>query len=80
MVVICVGPYSMNGKTMMSLRTESEDTPLQVKLADLAESIGKIGLSLAILMLIALLIRYFVVTYSIFSSFPLFPFPQLLLH
>jgi len=60
MVVIAVGPYSLNGKTMLSLRTESEDTPLQVKLGVLAETIGKLGLAAAILMLIILIIRYFV--------------------
>jgi len=38
MVVINVGENSLNGKTLMSLRTEAEDTPLQIKLAALAES------------------------------------------
>jgi P-type Ca2+ transporter type 2C len=38
MVVINVGVNSLNGKTMMGLRTEAEDTPLQVKLGHLAES------------------------------------------
>jgi P-type Ca2+ transporter type 2C len=38
MVVIGVGIHSLNGKTMMALRTETEDTPLQVKLGELAES------------------------------------------
>ena len=38
MVVIGVGENSLNGKTLMALRTEAEDTPLQVKLGELAES------------------------------------------
>ncbi|KAF9937658.1 plasma membrane calcium [Modicella reniformis] len=58
-VVTGVGPNSFHGKTMMSLRTEAEDTPLQVKLNDLAERIAKLGSMAALLMLIILFIRYF---------------------
>ncbi|KAG0014854.1 hypothetical protein BGZ81_000233, partial [Podila clonocystis] len=59
-VVTGVGPNSFHGKTMMSLRTEPEDTPLQVKLNLLAERIAKLGSLAALLMLIVLIIRYFV--------------------
>ncbi|ORZ19251.1 hypothetical protein BCR41DRAFT_421426 [Lobosporangium transversale] len=59
-VVTGVGPNSFHGKTMISLRTESEDTPLQVKLNLLAERIAKLGSMAALLMLIILIIRYFV--------------------
>lgn len=59
-VVTGVGQNSFHGKTMMSLRTEVEDTPLQVKLNHLAERIAKLGSLAALLMLIILLIRYFV--------------------
>ncbi|KAG0267855.1 hypothetical protein DFQ27_008131 [Actinomortierella ambigua] len=59
-VVTGVGPNSFHGKTMMSLRTEAESTPLQVKLNWLAEQIAKLGSSAAIIMLIALLIRFFI--------------------
>jgi Ca2+-transporting ATPase len=45
---------------MMSLRTETEDTPLQVKLNGLAEQIAKLGSLAALLMLIVLFIRFFV--------------------
>ena len=38
MLVIAVGPNSMHGRAMLSLRVEPQDTPLQIKLADLAES------------------------------------------
>ncbi|KAF9583251.1 hypothetical protein BGW38_009920 [Lunasporangiospora selenospora] len=55
-----VGQNSFHGKTMMSLRTEPEDTPLQVKLNLLAERIAKLGSLAALLMLIILIIRYFV--------------------
>ena len=59
-VVTGVGQNSFHGKTMMSLRTETEDTPLQVKLNHLAERIAKLGSLAALLMLIVLIIRYFV--------------------
>ncbi|KAF9383337.1 hypothetical protein CPB97_006535 [Podila verticillata] len=59
-VVTGVGQNSFHGRTMMSLRTEAEDTPLQVKLNFLAERIAKLGSLAALLMLIILIIRYFV--------------------
>ncbi|KAG0275262.1 hypothetical protein BGZ95_009013 [Linnemannia exigua] len=59
-VVTGVGQNSFHGRTMMSLRTEVEDTPLQVKLNHLAERIAKLGSLAALLMLIVLMIRYFV--------------------
>ncbi|KAI1316721.1 hypothetical protein EDD11_009537 [Mortierella claussenii] len=59
-VVTGVGQNSFHGKTMMSLRTEAEDTPLQIKLNYLAERIAKLGSMAALLMLIVLIIRYFV--------------------
>ncbi|KAF9436332.1 hypothetical protein BGZ76_004259 [Entomortierella beljakovae] len=59
-LVTSVGEHSFHGKTMMSLRTEAEDTPLQVKLNGLAEQIAKLGSAAAILMLVVLFIRYFV--------------------
>ena len=59
-VVTAVGPLSMNGKLMMSLRDEPEDTPLQTKLNQLAEMISKLGSAAGILMFIALMIRFFV--------------------
>jgi len=60
MLVLAVGENSFNGKAMLSLRREQEDTPLQVKLGDLAETIGKLGLSVAILMFIILILKYFI--------------------
>ncbi|KAG0206832.1 hypothetical protein BGX28_001817 [Mortierella sp. GBA30] len=59
-VVTGVGQNSFHGRTMMSLRTETEDTPLQTKLNGLAEQIAKLGILAAVLMLIVLFIRYFV--------------------
>ncbi|KAI8149542.1 PMCA-type calcium-translocating P-type ATPase [Fennellomyces sp. T-0311] len=59
-LVTGVGEHSYHGRTMMALRTEDEMTPLQIKLNGLAGMITKLGSAAAILMLIALLIRYFV--------------------
>ncbi|KAJ1509181.1 hypothetical protein HMI54_014971 [Coelomomyces lativittatus] len=57
-LVTSVGVNSYYGKTMMSLRTEVQSTPLQEKLNDLAESVAKIGLMGAIFMFLSLVIRY----------------------
>ncbi|KAG9300428.1 hypothetical protein G9A89_010053 [Geosiphon pyriformis] len=59
-VVTAVGANSFYGHTLMTLRTDSEDTPLQEKLNDLAEKIAKLGGAAALLMLIVLMIKYFV--------------------
>ncbi|KAJ3136186.1 hypothetical protein HK100_001915 [Physocladia obscura] len=59
-LVTSVGPNSFFGKIMMGMRTEMEDTPLQVKLDGLAERIAKFGAAGAIFMFIVLLIKYIV--------------------
>ncbi|OUM57741.1 hypothetical protein PIROE2DRAFT_21450 [Piromyces sp. E2] len=59
-LVTAVGTNSFHGKTMMSLRTEDEDTPLQVKLNALAEKIAVIGTAAAVLMFCVLIIKYIV--------------------
>ncbi|KAI8854017.1 hypothetical protein BC829DRAFT_439493 [Chytridium lagenaria] len=59
-VVTGVGVHSFFGKTMMALRTEDEDTPLQVKLDGLAERIAKLGAAVAILMFVVLLVKYII--------------------
>ena len=53
-----VGVHSSFGKIMMSVRTEMEATPLQVKLGRLAMNIAKIGSSAAILLFFILLFRF----------------------
>ncbi|BFZ60118.1 plasma membrane calcium [Saitoella coloradoensis] len=57
-VVTAVGPNSFHGKTMMALRQEAEDTPLQVKLNRVAEGIAKLGGSAALLLFTVLFIRF----------------------
>jgi Ca2+-transporting ATPase len=59
-LVTAVGVNSFHGKTMMSLRTENEDTPLQVKLNALAEKIAVIGTAAAVLMFFVLIVKYII--------------------
>ncbi|OCH84084.1 calcium ATPase, partial [Obba rivulosa] len=59
-VVIAVGPRSFNGRIMMALRGETENTPLQSKLNDLAELIAKLGSAAGLILFTALMIRFFV--------------------
>ncbi|UZJ57064.1 hypothetical protein CBS101457_006384 [Exobasidium rhododendri] len=58
--VVAVGPTSFNGKLLMSLRTDSEMTPLQAKLNRLAEIIAYAGSAAGVLLFAALMIRFFV--------------------
>ena len=57
-LVTSVGVNSSYGKIMISLQTENEDTPLQVKLARMANWIGYLGTSAAGMLFFILLIRF----------------------
>lgn len=57
-MVTAVGPNSIHGRTMASLNQESETTPLQVRLDNLAEGISKYGFLAALVLFIVLFIRY----------------------
>lgn len=57
-LVTSVGQNSSYGKILMSLQTDSEDTPLQVKLGRLANWIGGLGSAAALLLLLVLTIRF----------------------
>ncbi|THG98741.1 hypothetical protein EW026_g3507 [Hermanssonia centrifuga] len=59
-VVIAVGTKSFNGRIMMALRGDTENTPLQSKLNDLAELIAKLGSAAGLILFSALMIRFFV--------------------
>ncbi|KAL0954828.1 hypothetical protein HGRIS_003773 [Hohenbuehelia grisea] len=59
-VVVAVGQKSFNGRIMMALRGDTENTPLQVKLNNLAELIAKLGSLAGLLLFTALMIRFFV--------------------
>jgi Ca2+-transporting ATPase len=57
-VVTATGVHSSYGKTMMSLREDSEVTPLQSKLNVLATQIAKLGGAAALLLFVVLLIEF----------------------
>ncbi|KPI43692.1 Calcium-transporting ATPase 2 [Cyphellophora attinorum] len=57
-LVTSVGQNSSFGKIMMSLQTDNDPTPLQVKLGHLANWIGGLGSSAAILLFLVLLIKF----------------------
>lgn len=60
MLVISVGMNTTWGEVMSSITRDShEQTPLQARLDKLTSSIGKVGLSVAFLVLVVMLIRYF---------------------
>ncbi|CAI9781214.1 unnamed protein product [Fraxinus pennsylvanica] len=60
MLVISVGMKTAWGKMMSSITKDSnEQTSLQERLNKLTTSIGKVGLSVAFLVLVVMLIRYF---------------------
>ncbi|XP_074283849.1 calcium-transporting ATPase 12, plasma membrane-type-like [Silene latifolia] len=60
MLVTGVGTNTAWGEMMSSInRDVSEETPLQVRLNGLTSSIGKVGLLVALLVLVVLLVRYF---------------------
>lgn len=61
MLVVAVGTNSYHGRMMMALRQESSSaTPLQIKLAHLADIIAKLGAAIALAMLLTLTVKYFV--------------------
>lgn len=59
-MVTATGIHSSYGKTMMSLREESEVTPLQSKLNTLATYIAKLGGASALLLFVVLFIEFLV--------------------
>ncbi|KAJ7659945.1 Ca-transporting ATPase [Mycena rosella] len=59
-VVVAVGTKSFNGRIMMALRGDADNTPLQIKLNALAELIAKLGSAAGLILFTALLIRFFV--------------------
>jgi Ca2+-transporting ATPase len=59
-VIVAVGNKSFNGRIMMALRGDTEQTPLQLKLNYLAELIAKIGAAAGLALFTALMIRFFV--------------------
>lgn len=59
-LVIVVGKHSCLGKIMAKLSTKIEQTPLQIKLEEIATDIGKLGMIAAAITVLVLFIRFFV--------------------
>jgi Ca2+-transporting ATPase len=59
MLVIGTGLNSFNGRLMINLSQEAEETPLQIKLSGIADQVAKFGFASAVLMVIILLVAYF---------------------
>ena len=60
MLVTSVGMNTTWGQMMSTIsRDTNEQTPLQARLNELTSSIGKVGLTVAFLVLVVLLVRYF---------------------
>jgi Ca2+-transporting ATPase len=59
-VVVAVGPRSFNGRIMMALRGDPEDTPLQLKLNALADAIAWAGMVAGGVLFLGLMVRFFV--------------------
>ena len=60
MLVTSVGMNTAWGEMMSSIRRDlDEQTPLQARLDKLASTIGKLGLAVAVMVLVVLFIRYF---------------------
>ncbi|OAX36045.1 calcium-translocating P-type ATPase, partial [Rhizopogon vinicolor AM-OR11-026] len=59
-VVVAVGTKNSNGRIMMALRTDAENTPLQLKFNILAEFIAKIGSIAGIVLFSLLMVRFIV--------------------
>lgn len=57
MIVLAIGKNSRDGMNRAKLQKDDDDTPLQEKLAVLADQIGKIGIASATLTFLALLVH-----------------------
>eukprot|EP01099_Mayorella_cantabrigiensis_P000847 TRINITY_DN1359_c0_g1_i4.p1 TRINITY_DN1359_c0_g1~~TRINITY_DN1359_c0_g1_i4.p1 ORF type:complete len:779 (-),score=216.30 TRINITY_DN1359_c0_g1_i4:1168-3504(-) len=64
-IVIAVGIHSQWGKIKLELDEEVEDTPLQNKLTNLADFIGKVGMFGAILLFVVCVMIYTIGHYAI---------------
>ncbi|ANZ74495.1 BA75_01427T0 [Komagataella pastoris] len=57
-LVTSVGPNSIHGKILASLQVDTEETPLQMRLSNLADGISKFGFLAALILFIILLIKF----------------------
>ncbi|KAJ3258248.1 Calcium-transporting ATPase 10, plasma membrane-type [Boothiomyces macroporosus] len=71
MVIIATGINSLNGKTMLALDVEPEDTPLQQKLGKLADNIAKYAIYGSIAIILLLFVLYLILHAGNYQSFEL---------
>jgi Ca2+-transporting ATPase len=67
-LIIGVGEQSLAGRISMAVRSEKSDTPLQEKLDDLANLVGKLGMAAALLMFVVLSAKEFFKVYYLKSQ------------
>ncbi|KAI8922946.1 hypothetical protein BC831DRAFT_514668 [Entophlyctis helioformis] len=64
MIAIATGVNSLNGRSLLALEVEPEETPLQEKLGRIADFIAKFAVIAAIAMIVFLIIIYFSINRS----------------
>ena len=57
-IITAVGPNSIHGRTMQSLNVETEQTPLQIRLDNLAGGITKYGIIASLVLFFVLFIKF----------------------
>eukprot|EP01065_Artemidia_motanka_P042842 TRINITY_DN5811_c0_g1_i1.p1 TRINITY_DN5811_c0_g1~~TRINITY_DN5811_c0_g1_i1.p1 ORF type:complete len:993 (+),score=373.81 TRINITY_DN5811_c0_g1_i1:420-2981(+) len=78
MLVLAVGPCSFSGGIALATRAKKKQTPLEEKLEDLAEKIGKCGLGAATLTFCVLAVKETYVIYSAGQSFSFLKYWEML--
>ena len=60
-IVLACGDNTNQGQAGLSMNIEADETPLQKKLNSIAEGIGKLGVAVAVLTLIAIIIKTLII-------------------
>lgn len=58
MVVAAVGRSSYYGKLKLKIQADQDETPLQIKLSDLADKVGQVGMFSAAATFLAMFLHY----------------------
>lgn len=58
MLVVAVGRNSYYGKLKLKIQQDQDETPLQIKLTDLADQVGKVGMISAVATFSAMILHY----------------------
>ena len=57
MLVTAVGRHSYYGKLKLKIQSDQDETPLQIKLTDLADKVGQVGMGSAAVTFLAMFIH-----------------------